>query len=594
MSLARFPGVKRAHSRIRRSLGGAALLALCLTGSPAQVFAQASDSEAEATEGVVVALEKDDVIVDLAGKRGASSGDVIELWRPLKLKHPVTGKIVTDRFRFGSLKLVQVRDRLSIARPDGKPSREILPGDIVVLRKARFVEPKKPKPAPLPKAPEKPKPPPEKPAAPEQPGVGVLPPTAPSATPSPEPAPAADPDTQLVADMFDQLKGADVTKRIIAYEDYVREYPQGRYAAVLWEEAAQLRRLLAHDAGKKAELEPKVLSFKAPDEALHGIPLTIGIELEGPASGAVLFARRAGEVAYQPSPMRASGPGYYAVTLPATRMVTPSIEYFIEATTADGKSHALVGSTSQPNEIEVHAIPSPTAPVTAEATASIWTDYAFYNSPSKNNDRTWQTEGFVGMRFGDEGLRALRTGFGVFRGVGGSLEELDEDHLSARKVGLTYGYLEGEIGISHFTGLSIRGVVGLNDDGITGGTQVLVRIGNDKKTNLQLGGEVLGGVGLRGITQLEFNGIEKVPMLFRTEVTNQPAGVASNQEDARPADPKNPNGISVRTGEVGARAIVQVGYRILPSLVIAGRGSYQGRNIKHAGPGFGGAVTYTW
>jgi hypothetical protein len=37
-----------------------------------------------------------------------------------------------------------------------------------------------------------------------------------------------------------------------------------------------------------------------------------------------------------------------------------------------------------------------------------------------------------------------------------------------------------------------------------------------------------------------------------------------------------------------------VGYRILPSLVLAGRASYQGRTIVHAGPGAGAAVTYEW
>jgi hypothetical protein len=575
--------VTRTNLWLRSTRG--AVLALCLLGVSHVAWAEDSDTT---TEGVVVALEKDDIIIDLAGKRGAAAGDVVEIWRPLKLKHPVTGKIVTDRFLFGSLKLMQVRDRLSIARAEGRPSRVIQPGDIVVLHKVRLDTPAKPKPkppaVPLKKQPEAPKP------EPEQPAVGVVPAEGTGTTVITQ---AEDPDTALVADMFDQLKGADLTRRIIAYEDYVRQNPEGRYAVVLWEEAAQLRRLLANDAVEKAEALPRLENFDPPRETLHGIPLTIGIEVSGPARGAVLYARRAGEVAYQPAPMKAAGPGYFSVTLPATRMRSPSVEYFIEATTADGKSHQLVATTEEPKVIDVQAIPSPTPPVRAEATASIWTDFADYNQ-MKGNDRVWQTEGFVGMRFGDEGLRALRTGFGVFRGVGGSLEDLDEKKLSARKVGLTYGYLEAEAGVSNFTGLIFRGVVGLRDDGITGGAQALVRIGNDKKTNLQLGGEVLGGVGLRGITQLEFNGIEKVPMLFRTEVTNQPAGVAATADSVHPDDPTNPDGTSLEVGEIGARAIVQVGYRILPTLVVAGRGSYQGRNIKHAGPGFGGAVTYTW
>jgi hypothetical protein len=105
----------------------------------------------------------------------------------------------------------------------------------------------------------------------------------------------------------------------------------------------------------------------------------------------------------------------------------------------------------------------------------------------------------------------------------------------------------------------------------------------------------LGSVGLRGITQLELNTFEKVPVLFRTEVTNQPAGVSRRGKPVRPDDPTQAqDATSHDQGEVGARAIAQVGYRFLPQLVIAVRGSYQGRTINHAGPGFGGAVSYQW
>ena len=180
-------------------------------------------------------------------------------------------------------------------------------------------------------------------------------------------------------------------------------------------------------------------------------------------------------------------------------------------------------------------------------------------------------------------------------GRGGSLRELDTLKLGGRAVGLTYGYLEGEYGISHFTGIIARVVVGLEDNGVSGGAQALLRLGNDRETNLQIGGEVLGSVGLRGITQLELNSFPKVPVLFRTEVTNQPAGVSRRGENVRPDQTGAAQDlISHDQGEVGARAIAQVGYRFLPTLVIAVRGSYQGRTINHAGPGFGGAVSYQW
>ncbi len=342
------------------------------------------------------------------------------------------------------------------------------------------------------------------------------------------------------------------------------------------------------------ETKPELGRFHGPSEALAGTPLVLGVEVSGPASGAVLHARRAGEVAYVPTPMRSVGNGYFSVKLPANRMRAPEIEYFIEATTQDGKSTPLVATAEAPERVEVNPVPTATPSLDHEATASVLTDYADYNR-LRGNDYVWQTEGFVGMRFQDEGLRALRTGFGVYRGVGGSLEELDQENKSGRRVGLTYGYVETEYAFTNFTALVLRGIVGLKDRGVAGGAQALVRLGSDKGTNLLLGGEVLGGIGLRGITELQLNMIENVPIVIRTEVTNQPAGASADIAEVVPADQGAlPQDTSLGKSDIGARAILQVGYQLLPGFVVAARGSYQGRTINHAGPGFGGAVTYSW
>ncbi len=63
--------------------------------------------QAKDLSGVVLTLDGGDVIVDLGTKQGIADGDTLELWRPLKVKHPVTGKLVIDRFRTGSLKVTQ-------------------------------------------------------------------------------------------------------------------------------------------------------------------------------------------------------------------------------------------------------------------------------------------------------------------------------------------------------------------------------------------------------------------------------------------------------------------------------------------------------
>jgi hypothetical protein len=253
----------------------------------------------------------------------------------------------------------------------------------------------------------------------------------------------------------------------------------------------------------------------------------------------------------------------------------------------------LAGASYLPETVDVFAVAEPEREEPIRATVEVWSDYADYNR-MRGNDVAWQTEGVFTMRFGDLWIRALRSGFGVYRGVGGSIDELDARGKAGRRIGFTYGYLETEFGFHELVGLAVRGVVGLRDRGVTGGGQAFVRVGNDLRTNLLLGGELLGGVGLRGIAQLELRVFEDWPMMFRTEVTNQPAGVSSDPTSVRPDDGAAPDDTSLQTNAIGGRGIVQLGYRVVDTLVVSVRGSYQGRTINHSGPGFGGSVSYTW
>jgi hypothetical protein len=249
-----------------------------------------------------------------------------------------------------------------------------------------------------------------------------------------------------------------------------------------------------------------------------------------------------------------------------------------------------VGTADDPQHIEVQAGPRPKAPSRPEATAAIFTDYADYNR-LRGNDYAWQTEGNFGLRYGDKGVRAVRSGFGVFRGVGGAVKDLDSLGQRPRKVGLTYGYLEGEFAASRSFAMIARLALGLTDDGVNGGGQFMVRLGNDKVTNLLLGAEVLGGIGTKGIAELQWNTLPRVPIVIRTEVTNQPAGTQSGSSTPLPGEAQT---ISRGAGDIGARALVQFGYRVMPELTLALRASYEGRTIQHAGPGAGAGVSYTW
>jgi hypothetical protein len=284
----------------------------------------------------------------------------------------------------------------------------------------------------------------------------------------------------------------------------------------------------------------------------------------------VLHARPTGKATFSSTPMTKVGESYWAATIPGEGVVSPRLEWFIEAVAPDG-THPVAGDPTAPEATQVQDV-RPQAARRVLGRAQIWTDYASFNIRA-NDDYVSQTEGVMGARFGDEGIRALRTGFGVYRGVGGTLQQLDLQHKPGNPAGLTYGYLETEFGINPTFSLVARAIIGLREDGLGGGASAFARIGSDLGTNLLIGGEVLGGIGLRGIAEFDWNSFYRWPIVLRSEVTNQPAGVGS---------------------DVGVRLIGQGGYRVLPHLVIALRASYQGRTINHAGPGAGAAVEYAW
>lgn len=536
----------------------------------------ASNPAAGATvevSGTVLSIDEDDIVLDLGSSKGGTDGSTVELWRPFRLRHPVTGKFLADRFRIGSLKLVQVQRTLAFARPEGELARNPEAGDIAILRSEAVA------------------------------AGGAVAKSRPAAPHSAEPPldagataaalnDATDPEARELTAIFDALKGQPPAARIVRYERHAQTHPRSKYARVLYEEAAYLRRLFtdARGAGEGAKGSAPRPAVQRPESALAERPLTIGVEVPS-AAGAVLHVRHAGEMAYFSFPMRGAGAGYFRAAVPAEQMKAPDVDYFIESVNVAGVASPLVASAEKPEHIDVHEAPRPEAPAKADALVALFTDYADYNR-LRRNDYAWQTEGYFGLRYRDVGVRALRSGFGVYRGVGGSLEELDTLGLEGRKVGLTYGYLEGEYGATAFTGLIGRLAIGLTDDGVSGGGQFFVRLGNDKVTNILLGGEVLGGIGIKGIAELQWNTIARVPIVIRTEVTNQPAGTGPVRSlgDGSTA----PSEVSLVRGDVGARAMVQVGYRFVPSFTLSLRGSYEGRTIQHAGPGAGLGVAYTW
>ena len=373
-------------------------------------------------------------------------------------------------------------------------------------------------------------------------------------------------------------------------------FPDGRYAAVLWEEAQQLRKLITLRSDKESSDEEddhvKVARFAMPWEARAAEPLTIALEIHGEVTGVRMMWRGDRARAFEARPMRLSGPRHYSATLSAEDTAVTEVQFFVEATRSDGERVTLLGNRLDPRHLRFEDAER-TVVLDAEREVALTTDYADFNRV-RGNDWLWQTEGSFGLRFEDVGIRALRTGFGVYRGVGGGIDELDEQERVARRVALTYGWLEVEVGFHEVASLIARGIAGAGNDGLAPGAQALMRIGNDRRTNVMLGGEVLAGVGLRAILELQLMATPRLPLTLRTEVTNQPVGARHTGDGLQPVEDAAPSEIARERTPVAGRVIVGAGYELFDGFLVGARASYQARNIDHGGPGFGGSVRYRW
>jgi hypothetical protein len=183
------------RKRKRQGVAVAALFGFALLSTGPRALAQAKP--AGDVRATVVALDGEDLVIDLGAGQGASEGALVEIWRPVKLRHPVSGKILEDRFRIGTLQLVQVRTTLSLAQPSGELSRVPVAGDLVILPSAASTT---------------------SPPAPANPPSGTGGSDAGSApTGEPPTESTLDADARAVADMFDSLQGTDLVTRIRKY-----------------------------------------------------------------------------------------------------------------------------------------------------------------------------------------------------------------------------------------------------------------------------------------------------------------------------------------------------------------------------------------
>ncbi len=505
-------------------------------------------AQGRALEGVVVEAQGKEVIVDLGRERGLEGPAVVQVYRRVEVKHPITRKLVVDRFPIGAMLLDEVGSALSISTRWGELTQQPKVGDFVVYEPPRPLRTPEPAPAP---------------------------------TPTPLPLDAettTNPALAALEETFQGTLGRPVTERIARWEAYLREHPASPHIEEVGAELTWLRDLLAQ--------ERETVAQQRRDATLHAaasIPRAVGVdeplelviavtEPERVEAMRVLWRRR-GEVAYQTTAMTPAGALYWRANLPAD--APGALEGFIEAVRSDGRLEAVAGAAAAPHTITVEDRARTPEHTWGRSRATLLAELVDFKSGDLD-DHYLRLESEFRYTTGLELLHAVRVGAGIFNGAGASLRTLERGGPS-RELDVLYGTLAGDLAFGRYVGLGTTLLLGnlggeegraLTD---TAGLRLELRLGDADGTQLVLGAAATQGIGNEAWITFRLDAIERVPMEASVVVTNLPVG-----EDA---------GVSLNYG---------AGWEVTGWLALMARVGWNARTINHFGPTLGAGAVLTW
>jgi hypothetical protein len=565
------------------TLATCAILAIAV---PSRGLAQSNPSIADATvrEATILRIDStSDLVVD-TGASGASVGDEYGLYRPVLVRHPVTGRPLRDRFRIGTVRIRSTGTNLSLVRAVGALDRPAEVGDILVPANVA-APPRTPPPAP-PRT--QPAPSPRASSVPDNPFVTSL-----SATLAPAPSVVAAGvtlDERVAVLAWLETLERPPAERAHVYERFLREHASSPYAAAVRREIIALNAIdqTLHDAATPEEIAPPEQPT-APEvhadvvsAVREGDPLVFALQLSSVSDvrGAILHVRRHGEPMFNSQPLALDSAGFLRGRVDDEFVEPPGLEYFVEVITTSGQSIPAIGSAQSPVSIAVSEAGEPPERIAGRTRMELSAEFADVGSGANHPEYFTRFEGNFLQRLELGPFYGYRVGFGGYDGVGQPLCAYADAHVMHCANGMppplpahataVFGFHEFEFAANDFVHFMGRLEVGVIAGGITFGVGTSMRVGRERGTNIVFGGHLFNGVGQKLFFDFMFYPVRSVSMTTEAEVFNQ----------------------LIDGGDPMFRFVEQVGYRVAPFVRLSVRASYQLRTMTHGG--FGGGVNATF
>jgi hypothetical protein len=556
---------------------------------------------------VVLAVDGQDVYVDLGAKDGVGEGSELQLLHEVIAKDPRTGATLRDHFALGTLRVVKAGDAVCVARTSAELAKRVLAGDQIRLASAKrsFVDPWA-----------------------EQVAASKTAPPPPPGNPS---APAVD-HVALARQAWQDTLGKSPEQRIDRWHALVSQDPQTPYRKAIATEITSLQaQLAARDAAvakarstttsdrspRVAELAELVFGperrelvvITAPIEhAAPHRPIELAFLARAPATigRAWLYVRPDGDPGFRRVALVRDGDAYLRGQIDGELVHGSGLDWYVEV---GGRDEAVdmqpvLGSQRAPNRIEIDDVVDEAPIASGRSHVDLHVDYVDFDGRlDKGFDQYYQAEADFQYRFLDP-IYSVRLGFGSLSGIGGDKDIIDHDRTindacldpmgryECKRMTFSYVYTELEYRFRPNVAVMVRPQAGLlSTDTMAGasptrcsgqdiigcsfstgwGGHVRLRLGEERGTNLVLGAGFTRGVGTLLEAGYHWLPTAIVPVKVTVQVTDQP--VVEN---------------------FGVRLIGDVGLRRLSWFYPSLRVSYQARDIDHAGFSGGFAMNFDW
>jgi hypothetical protein len=563
-------------------------------------------------EPVVLAIDGQDLYVDLGAKDGVGAGSELELLHEVVARDPRSGTVLRDRFALGTITVTKSGNALSVARADGELATRVAAGDRVRLVSARrtFVDPWAEQVA----------------ASKGQPTPGPV-----TATPPPrQPGGAAIDHATLARDAWQDTLGQPPEQRIERWTALLASDPQSPYRKAIEQEVASLHAQIKrrHDILEQArstadsDRGPRIARLAAQlptafddrrspltiapiERAIPGRPIALAflVRQPGRVRTAWLYVRPAGAAGFTRSELVPDGDAYLRGSIAGELVRGDHLHWYVELSSeGDDDAEPVLGSQREPRVIEIDRAVGE-APIEQGRThIEGHLDYVdFDGSFGRGYDQYYQAELDFTYRFLDP-VYAVRLGFGTLSGTGGPKDVIDADPMGrcldetgtyrCERMTFSYVYTEVEMRLRPNVAVMLRPQAGMlttdtMDTGeadrcrgadITGcqflagfGARGRIRLGQENGTNLVLGAAFTSRVGTLLEAAYHWLPNRVVPVKITVQVTDQPV-----------------------LEDFGVRLIGDVGLRKLTWFYPSLRVSYQARDIDHSGLSGGFALNFDW